>query len=118
MILTVCKDSIVVVFVGNGTAVDSFRAAIAYIGCLVQTVAAFPDKVGACLVAGGTGRTLYPAKNNLVASIGLITTIPLLTEVLFVVKGAFVEPVIQAVRLDLLGDRGGILAKESGNILE
>ena len=118
MILTVCKDSIVVVFVGNGTAVDSFRAAIAYIGCLVQTVAAFPDKVGACLVAGGTGMALNTAEDNLPTGIRFMTVIAFLTEVLFVDERALVVPVRISMEADFLGDRSRILTKESGDVLQ
>ena len=103
---------------GNGTATDVFGAAITYIGRLVQPVTMFPDKVGTGMVAGWAGCTPYPAQDDLVAGIGLVTTIPLLTEVLLVVKRPFVEPVIQTVQLDLLRDRGRILAKIPGNVLE
>ena len=93
---------------GNSAATDVFGAPIAYIGSFVQAVTAFPDKVRAGLVAGRTGCTLYPAKNDLVAGISLFTTIPLLAEVLFVVERTSVEPIIKTMKADLLGYRSWI----------
>ena len=73
---------------GNGAVVDGFRAAIANVRSFVKAVTAFPDIISA----------------------GLITGIPMNTKVVCIIKGAFVVPVTQPVKLNFLGDGSRIFA--------
>ena len=95
---------------GNGAVVDGFRAAIANVRSFVKAVAAFPDIISAGLITGGTGGALDVAENDLATCICFLTVIPVNTKVVSIIKGAFVVPVTQPVKLNFLGDSGRILA--------
>ena len=82
-------DSIVPVLAGNGASAQYLGASVAYIRGLIKTVAAFPDKIGTMLVTGSTGSTLYTAKDDLVAYIGLLTLITVNTEVVSIIECPF-----------------------------
>ena len=73
-----------------GTAVTDIRS-------FIKTVTAFPDEVGAVLVAGGTGCTLYTAKDDFVAYIGLLTLITVNTEVVSVIERSLAIKIAHSV---------------------
>ena len=68
---------------------DYLGAAVADIRSFIKTVTPFPDKVGAVLVAGGTGCTLDTAEDDLIADIGLLTSVAMDTEVVSVIERSF-----------------------------
>lgn len=109
-VFTVSKSGIVSVLMRDGAVINLFGAAVADIRSLVQAVAAFLFKVLTGLIAGRTGSAFDTAEDDLTAGICLLTVIPVDTEVLGIVKGAFVIPVRQAVCLDFLGNSSGIFA--------
>ena len=86
---------------GNRAMIDCFRAAIAYIGGLVEAVTSFPDVFRAGLIAGGAGSTLDVAQNDLAAHICFPAMISVNTKVVGVVKGTLMVPVTEAVKLYL-----------------
>ena len=57
-VFVICKDSIVKVFVNNGTMIDDFRVSITNVRSLIKTVISFLNEIGAGLVTGWTGSTL------------------------------------------------------------
>lgn len=95
---------------GNGAVVNGFRAAIANVRSFVKAVAAFPDIISAGLITGGTGGALDVAENDLATCICFLTVIPMNTKVVCIIKGAFVVPVTEPVKLNFLGDGSRILA--------
>ena len=65
---------------------DYLGTAVTYIRSFIKTVTTFSDKVGAVLVAGGTGCTLDTAEDDLIADIGLLTLVAMDTEVVGVIE--------------------------------
>ena len=61
LVLTVCKDSIVTVLVGNGTVINGFRTSVTDIRSFIETVAPFFDEIRASLVTGRAGSTFNVA---------------------------------------------------------
>lgn len=118
VVLSVCKTSVVGILMCNGAVVDLFGASVADIGSLIQAITAFFFEVLAGLIAGGARSAFDTAEDDLAAGIGLFTVITMNTEVLSIIKGAFVIPVGQAVSLDLLGNGGGIFTQETRDILK
>jgi len=110
MIFAVSKPCIVCVFVCNGAVRDLLVTAIADVGSLIKSGAAFFDKIPAGLITGWTGSTFDPADKNLFADIYFSTAKPVNAEVLGIVKSAFMIPVRGAPGLDLLRDGGWIFA--------
>ena len=106
-VFTVCKMGIVHILVGNGAFMDCLFTANADIRGFIRTVAAFPDKVPASLVAGRTGGTLDPTKDDLATDICLTTVISVdAVEAYNVFKGCFggksffnVKPILQSEML-------------------
>ena len=96
---------------GNGTVIDGFGATVADIGCLIEAVTAFPYKVRAGLVTGGAGSASHIAEDDLTAYIGLTAVIAVYAEVVRVIEGAFMIPVTEPVRSDLLGDGGRVFTE-------
>lgn len=117
-VLSVSEFSIIAVFVGNGTVVYGFRASIADIGRLIEAVTAFPYKVRAGLVAGGTGSTFYITEDELAAHIRFPAVIAVDAEVMGIIENAFMVPVAEAVGSDLLGDGSRILTEIFGDLLK
>ena len=117
-VLSVSEFSIIAVFVGNGAVVYSFRTSITDIGSLIETVAAFPYKIRAGLVTGGTGSTFHITEDELTAYIRFPAVIAVDTEVMGIIESAFMIPVAEPVSPDLLGDGGGILTQIPGGLLE
>ena len=117
-VFSVSKKGIVSVFTCNGTAVDLFFTAIADMGCSDKPAAFFHDIVFACLVACWTGSTFDAADQDLLAGIRLLAVIPMDTEVMGIVKSAFVVPVGKSVFFYLPGDGGGILTQIPGDLFE
>ena len=79
--------------------IDLFGASVADIRSLVQTVAAFLFEVLAGLITGRTGSAFDTAEDILTASICFLAVIPMDTEVLGIIKSAFVIPVREPVSL-------------------
>ena len=100
----------------NRTVTDFLCTAIADIRSPIKPAVAFFFKVFAGLITGGTRSTLYAAKDNLAAGIGLFTMVTMDTEVFRIIKRAFVIPVKQPMGSYLFRDGSGILAQESGDI--
>lgn len=103
---------------GDGTFMERLVAAIADIRGLVQTAAAFPDKISACLVTGWTGGALDPAKDDLATDICFSTVISVDAEVMGIVEGALVIPVAEPVLFDLFRNGRGIFAEEACNVFK
>lgn len=93
LIFPFSKDGVITILLSNGTFADDLITAIANIGSLVEPVAAFFNKVLACLVAGRTGMALYTAEDDLAAGVCLMAMITLFAEVFLVDKRALVVPV-------------------------
>lgn len=94
------------------------KASVAYIGCFVESIASLLDEIRAGLITGRTGSAFDTTEDDFVARIGFLTVIPVDTEVMRVVKTAFVIPVTEPVPSDFFRDRCWILAKISGDILK
>ena len=109
---------IVSVLAGYRTSADYLGTAVTDIRRLIKSVTTFPDKVGAVLVAGGTGRTLDTAEDDLIADICLLTPVAMDTEVMSVIERSFAIQVTHPVQPYLLGDGCRILAQVPGNVLE
>ncbi len=92
-VLTICKDCIIAVLVGDRTVIDGLRTSIADIRSLVKTVTPFPDKISTSLITGGTGSTLDVAEDDLAAYICFPAMIPVNAKVVCIIKGTFVIPV-------------------------
>lgn len=86
MIFAVGKPCIVCVFVSNGAVRDLLVAAIADVGSLIQSGAAFLLKIPTGLITGRAGSTFDPAYKNLFADIYFSTAKPVNAEVLGIVK--------------------------------
>lgn len=80
---------------------DLLRASITDIRRFIQTAALFLFKVFASLITCRAGCTFDTTKNDLVTSVGLLTMIAMDTEVLSIIRGAFMIPVRQSVGLNL-----------------
>ena len=102
----------------NSAVVDLFGASVADIRGFVQASTAFFFEVLAGLIAGGARSAFDTAEDDLAADIGLFAVIPMDTEILSIIKGAFVIPVRQAMGLYFLGNSRGILAQETSDILK
>lgn len=83
---------------GNRAMIDLFRAAIANIWCLIQTLAAFFFEILASLITSWTGGALNATKKNLSAGVGFLTIVAVDTEIFCIVKGTLVVPVGETVR--------------------
>lgn len=118
MVLPVCEPGIIVVFMGNRTVADLFRAAITDIRGFIKSWAEFFLKVLTGLIAGGAGSAFHTAQDNLAAGIGFLAVIPMDAEVMGIIKGSFVIPVRQPMCLDLFGNGGRILAEKPGDIFK
>lgn len=77
----VSKESVIVVFMGNGTAGMSLITSVADIGSPFKPVAALFDKILTVLVTRGEGSTFNIAENELAADILLLTMEAVYTEV-------------------------------------
>lgn len=75
---------------GNGAVVDGFRAAIANVRSFVKADTTFPDIISTGLITDGTGGTLDVAESDFATCICFLTVIPMNTEVVCIIKGAFV----------------------------
>lgn len=117
-VFPVSKFCIVAVFMGDGAMVDGLGASVADIRSFIETVTAFPYKVGAGLVAGRTGGAFHITKHDLMAHIRLPAVIAVDAEVMGIIKSAFVTPVTEAVGSDLLGDGSRIFAEIFGDLLK
>ena len=117
-VFSVCKPGIIFIFVCDGTVADLLVTAITDVRGFIKSGAAFPLKIGAGLVTGGTGSAFDTADEELPTSIGFFTVIPMDTEVFCIVKSTLMIPVRQTVCLDFFRDGSGILTQVSGNVLE
>jgi hypothetical protein len=112
------KTSIIKVFLSNGTVIHLFIAAITHIGGTNKPCAAFLNKVLTGLVTGRTGSTFNSTENNLSTDIRFAAMIAMDTEVVGIIKGAFMIPVANSSGANLLRYSGWILADKAGNIFE
>jgi len=71
-VFAVCKESIIMVFMWNGTTDMGLITAVADIGSPVKPVTAFLHKILTVLVAGGAGRTFRITENDFSADILLL----------------------------------------------
>lgn len=85
----------------DSTVTDLLVTAIADVRGIIKSGAAFPLKIGAGVVTGGTGSTFDTADEDLPTGIGLFTVIPMDPEVLCIVKSTLMIPVRQAVCIDV-----------------
>jgi len=92
-VLTICKDCIIAVLVGNRTVIDGFWTSIADIRSLVKAVTPFPNIISTGLITGGTGSALDVTEDNLATYICFLAVIPMNAKVVCIIKGAFVIPV-------------------------
>ena len=90
--------------------INGFRTSVADIRSLVKPVTPFPDKISTSLITGGTGSTLDVAEDDLSTCICFLAVVPVNTKVMCIIKGAFVVPVTQPMKLYFLGDGSRILA--------
>ena len=102
----------------NGAVVALLGTSIADIRSLVQAITALFVEVLAGLIAGRAGCAFDTTEDDLAAGIGLFTVITMDTEILSIIKGAFVIPVGQPMCLYLLGNGSRILAQKASNILK
>lgn len=100
-VFTIRKPGVISVLMSNRTVIDLLWASIADIGGLIQSTAALLLKILTGLIAGWTGCTFHTAKDDLPTGIGLLTVVTMNTEVLRIIKGAFVIPVRHAMSLNL-----------------
>ena len=100
-VLSVSEFSVIAVLMCDGAVVDRLGTAVAGIRSLIEPAAAFPGKVRACLVTGRAGSTFDTAQDDLAAYIGFPAVIAVHTEVVGIVKSAFVVPVTETVVSDL-----------------
>ena len=99
-IFTIGENSVIAIFVSNCAAIDCFWTSVAYIRCFVESIASFFSKVRACLVAGRTCGTFHAAEDYLATCIDFLAMISVYTEVMCIVKTAFVIPVAEPVQPD------------------
>ena len=95
---------------GDGTVINGFWTSIADIRSLVKAGTPFPNKISTGLITGGTGSTLDVTEYDLSTCICFLTVIPMNTKVVYIIKGAFMVPVTQPMKLYLLGNGSRILA--------
>ena len=117
-VFPVGKPCIIAVFVGNGAVVYGFGASVADIRRFIETVTAFPDKVGTGLVAGGTGSAFHITEDNLTAYICLPAAVTVDTEVMGVIESAFMIPVTKTAGPDFFGDGGRVFTQILSDIFE
>ena len=117
-VFPVSKPCIITVFMGDGTVVYGFGTSVTDIGSLVKTAAALLYKVRAGLVAGRTGGAFHLTEDDLMTHICLSAMVAVDTEVMGVIKGAFMIPVTKAVGPDLLGDGGRVFTEIFGDLLK
>ena len=103
---------------GNGTVIDLFVTAVTDTRSFFQSAAEFLVEVFTGLIAGGTGGAFDAAQNDFSAGIGLAAVITVDTEVLGIIKGAFMIPIREPTGFHFFRDRGRILAKKPGDILK
>lgn len=102
-VFAVSKSGIVSAFVCNGTVGNLFVTAITDIGNFIESVTAFPFKVGTSLVAGRAGSKLDIAKNDFSTGIRFFAMVTVNAKVFGIIKGTFVIPVGQAASFHLFG---------------
>lgn len=112
------RAGIISIFMGDCAMIDLFCAAIADIRSLFQPAAGLFLKVFAGLIAGRAGSAFNAAENDLAAGICFPAVITMDTEVMSIIKGAFMIPVREAVSPDLFGYRSRIFAEKTGNIFK
>ena len=95
---------------GDGTVINGFWTSIADIRSLIKTVTLFFNEIRTGLVTGWTGSTLDVTEYDLSTCICFLTVIPMNTKVVCIIKGAFMVPVTQPMKLYLLGNGSRILA--------
>ena len=117
-VFPVSEFSIIVVFVCDGAVIYGFRAPIRDIGRLIEAATAFPYKVRTGLVAGGTGSTFHITEDDLTAHIRFPAMVAVDTKVMGIIESAFMIPVAETMRPDLLGDRSRIFTEIFGDFFK
>ena len=117
-VFSVGEFRVMAVFLCDRAAVNGFCAAVADIRCFIEAAAPFLLKVRTGLVAGGTGGAFHITEDDLTTHIRLPAMVTVDTEIVCIIKSAFVVPVIQAVSSYLFGNRCGIFAEEPGDLLK
>ena len=93
-------------------------AAVTDIRCFFQTQALLLHKGGAGLVAFDAGGTVGVTDDNFVADVGTFALETLGAEIMKVLKGTLWLVTIQTVEAYFPGNRGGILAEVTGDLLK
>ena len=93
MIFSVGKASVIAVFVGNCTVINSLVTAIADIRSFVQSVAALFYEIFAGLITGRAGSAFNTTGNDFVAGIRFFTVIAMNAKVVGIKEGTLVVPV-------------------------
>lgn len=118
-VFTVCKKSVIAVFMRDRTACATFVAAVADIRSPVDPVTVFFDKTFTVQVAGRTCCAFNVTEDDLITDIGPFTAITFGAEVMGIVKESFARVVFrQSVLADFFRDGGRIFAQIAGNVLE
>lgn len=117
-VFPVSKFGIIAVFMCDGAMINGLVTTVADVGSLIETVTAFPYKVRTGLVAGGAGSAFHLTEDELTTHICFSAVITVDTEVVGIIKSAFMIPVAEAVGSDFLGDSSGIFAEISGGLLK
>lgn len=115
----VCKERIIMVLMGDGTACMSLITTIANIRSLVKPAAVLPYKILAVLVARRAGSTFDITKDNLSTDIFLLAMETVDTKVFGIQEESSSRVKIrQAVCTDLLGYRAWVFAEMACNLFE
>ena len=109
LVLTVCKDSIVTVLVGNGTVINGFRTSVTDIRSFIEAVAPFFDEIRASLVTGRAGSTFNVAEYDFSACISFSAVVSVNAEVMRIKEGTFMIPITHTMELHFLRNSSRIL---------
>ena len=101
-----CGTGIVIILSLNRTLVSLLITAIADIRSFLNLLAGFSFKAGADVVASMAGTAKGITDDELVASVGLLTTEAMETKVVGIVKTAPVPSVYNTMLPNLFGDSG------------
>ena len=115
MIHSVCGTGIVIILSLNRTLVSLLITAIADIRSFLYLLAGLSFKARADVVASTAGTAKGITDDELVASVGLLTTEAMDTKVVGIVKTAPVPCVYNTMLPNLFGDSGRIFAEIFGN---
>ncbi len=101
-IFAVCENSIIEVFMCDGTVIDGLCISIADIRGFIEPVTLLFYKVRTVLIAGRTGSTLDVAEHDFFACIRFFAMIPMNTKVMGIQKRTFMIPVTYPMKFYFL----------------